>query len=290
MESAAYGPFPYSAITSRPRLTWPNGARIALWVIPNIETFALDRKMPVGRGNVPDVSAWGIRDYGNRVGVFRMMDIMARHGVRGTVALNSDCCDACPEAVEACLKLGWELMGHCESNTERLSDAGSEEAAHEIIRRTLDRIEAFSGARPTGWLGAGRQETWNTLTHLAAEGCRYTADWDNDDQPVEMDAGGTSIVALPYGAGVSDKQHFEMHHGNADDFESMVCRAFDTLYEESAESGRVAAFSLHPYIIGVPHRIGALDRALAHIMSHDGVWAATGGEIAEWFLSGQDAD
>ena len=272
---------------ARSPLKWPDGARVALMVVPNIECFALDARMPSGAGNIPDVSAWGIRDYGNRVGAFRMMDAMKRHGVPGTVALNSDCCDACPAVVEAALALDWELMGHCESNTMRLSDAASEEDACGIVRRTLDRIEAFSGVRPRGWLGAGRQETWNTLEHLAAEGCIYTPDWDNDDQPVAMDAGGRPFVGLPYGAGVSDKQHFEMHHGTPAEFETMIRSAFDTLYAESAESGRVAAFSLHPYIIGVPHRIGALDRALGHIMSHDGVWATTGGRIADWFLSGR---
>ena len=286
---STYGPFPYSALPSRPRLFWPDGARVALFVVPNIECFALNERMPAGGGNIPDVSAWGIRDYGNRVGAFRMMDVMAKHGVLGTVALNSDCCDSCPAVVEAAMSLDWELMGHCESNTRRLSDAASEEDAREIIRRTLDRIEAFSGTRPRGWLGAGRQETWDTLNHLAAEGCIYTPDWDNDDQPVLMVAGDTPVVGIPYGAGVSDKQHFELRNGSAADFECIMRDAFDVLYEESADSGRVVALSLHPYIIGVPHRIRALDRAFEYIMSHDGVWSATGSGIVDWFLSQQAA-
>ena len=176
-------------------------------------------------------------------------------------------------------------MGHCETNSVRLNEAGSEEKAHRIIRRTLDRIEAFSGRRPRGWLGAGRQETWDTLEQLSEEGVFYTADWDNDDQPVAMDVGRQPFVGLPYGCGLSDKQHFEMHNGSTEEFESKVRTAFDVLYDESAESGRVVAISLHPYIIGAPHRITALDRALSHIMSHDGVWATTGSEIASWFLS-----
>lgn len=283
---SSYGPFPFSALPARPKLTWPENARVALLVVPNVECFALNDRMPAGAGNIPDVSAWGIRDYGNRVGVFRMMDVMAKHGVRGTVALNSDCCDACPPVVEAAIALGWELMGHGETNTKRLSDAASEDEAGEMIKRTLDRIEAFSGTRPRGWLGAGRQETWGTLEQLVAEGCVYTPDWDNDDQPVLMDVAGAPFVGLPYGAGVSDKQHFELRNGSPADFDTMIRDAFDVLYAESADSGRVVAMSLHPYIIGVPHRIAALDRALDYIMSHDGVWSATGAEIADWFLSG----
>ncbi len=285
-----YGPFPYSPIIERPRLEWPDGARIAFWVIPNIEVFHLNERMPSGSGRIPDVSAWGARDYGNRVGVFRLIEVMERHGVPGTVALNSDCCDLCPQVVQACLDRGWELMGHCETNSRRLNEESSEADARAIIRRTLDRIESFSGARPVGWLGAGRQETWHTLEHLLAEGCVYTADWDNDEQPIRMHVGDQTIVGLPYGAGLSDKQHFELRLGNPDDFETMVKRAFDQLYAESSDSGRVVALSLHPYIIGVPHRIGALDRSLQYIMNHDGVWATTGRRITEWFVRSQPPD
>lgn len=285
MEPRRYGPYDYEPIIDRRPLEWPGGARVAFWVIPNIEMFALDERMPDGPGLVPDVSAWGKRDYGNRVGVFRMMEVMSRHGVRGTVALNSDVCDAHPRIVEECVRFGWELMGHCESNTCRLNEAGSEDEARRIIATTLERIERATGTRPKGWLGAGRQETWETLDALVAEGCTYVVDWDSDDQPVLMEVSGGHIVSMPYGAGVSDKQAFELHHQSADDFEKMVCRAFDVLYREGAETARVAAISLHPYIIGTPHRIGALDRALAHVRRHDGVWLATGGEIADNFLA-----
>ncbi len=283
MEPSATGPYPYEPIIDRAPLAWPDGARIAFWVVPNIEVFALDERMPDGPGKIPDVSSFGKRDYGNRVAVFRMMEVMERFGVKGTVALNSEVCDAHPRIIEECGRLAWELMGHCESNTRRLNDAGTEEEAACIIRATLDRIEQACGARPRGWLGAGRQETWNTLDVLVAEGCDYVVDWDNDDQPVMMEAAGKPIVSMPYGAGVSDLQAFNLNHFTADDFEKMTCNAFDVLYRESEESGRVAAISLHPFIIGVPHRIGALERALDHICSHDGVWLATGSQIVDHF-------
>lgn len=288
MEPRAYGPYPYSAIVDRPKLAWPGGARIAFWVVPNIEAFPLDARVPGGLDHVPDVSAWGRRDYGNRVGVFRMMETMARHGVRGTVALNSDICDIAPRIVEACLGLDWEIMGHGETNARRLNEAGSEAAAEDLICRTLERIERATGTRPRGWLGAGRLETWSTLDVLAREGCIYTADWDSDDQPVLMDVAGAPFVSLPYGAGVSDLQAFERHHFAAEDFERMIKAAFDVLYRESAESGRVVAISLHPFIVGLPHRIDALDRALAYITGHDGVWCATGSEIVAHFLDHND--
>ncbi len=289
MEPRAYGPYVYEPIVDRPPLAWPGGARVAFWAVPNIELFALDRRMPDGSGRIPDVSAWGRRDYGNRVGVFRLIEVMARHGVRGTAALNSAVCDAHPRIVEECLAAGWEFMGHCETNLGRLNEAGSEEAAAGIVDRTLDRIAEAAGTRPAGWLGAGRQETWDTLDQLVAAGCRYVADWDSDDQPVLMTLDGGTLVSLPYGAGVSDKQAIETMHYTADEFETMARRAFDVLYREGARSGRVAAVSLHPYIIGLPHRIGALDRVLAHVAAHDGVWLATGGEIAAHFLAARGA-
>ncbi len=288
MEPRPYGPYPYVAIHDRPKLTWPDGARVAFWVVPNIEVFALDEKIPGGVNHIPDVSAWGRRDYGNRVAVYRMIEVMARYGVRGTVALNSDVCDVCPEVIDKCLEHGWEMMGHCESNSRRLDGVESDEEGERVVRNTLARIEKQTGTKPRGWLGAGRQETWNTLDVLVDEGCIYTVDWDSDDQPIMMDIGGKPLVSMPYGAGVSDMQAFNRHYYTSDDFERMIKRAFDVLYRESEESGRVVAMSLHPYLIGLPHRIDALEKGLEYICSHDGVWRATGEEIVCHFLSQQD--
>ena len=108
MEPRRYGPFRYVPINRRPKLVWPNGARLAVWVIPNIEVFALDERMPGGFGKIPDVYAWSIRDYGARVGVYRIMEVLEKYGVRATVTLNSEVCDAYPETMEDAMKLGWE--------------------------------------------------------------------------------------------------------------------------------------------------------------------------------------
>jgi hypothetical protein len=120
MQPQRSGPFPYVPINRRPRISWPNGARLALWVIPNIETFPLNEPVPGGTGLAPDVINWAPRDYGNRVGIFRMMEVMARHGVRGTVALNAEVCDDYPQIIEDARALGWEFMGHNQSNARLL--------------------------------------------------------------------------------------------------------------------------------------------------------------------------
>lgn len=280
MRPGRTGPFPYSAIPRRPALRWPNGARIAVWVIPNIEFFGLDVPMPGGTGSAPDVPEWSVREYGARVGVWRIMDVLRRHGVRGTVALNADVCDAYPEVVRAAIELGWELMGHGITNTERLT-AATDEAA--VVRETFDRIERFSGRRPEGWLGPGLQETWDTLGHLADCGARYVADWVADDQPFWMELGQRRLVAVPYSQELNDKRAYDRQNRTPDQFEAAIRRQFDVLYAEGAASGRVMAIALHPYLTGYPHRIGALDGALAYVRSHPDVWLATGGEIAAAF-------
>lgn len=265
---------------ARGPLRWPNGARVAVWVVPNIECFALDEPIAGGTGKVPDVPAWSVREYGARVGVFRIMDVLRRHGVRGTVALNADVCDAYPEVVSAAVDLGWELMGHGVTNTRRLN-AVADEAA--VVRETFERIERAAGRRPVGWLSPGLQETWDTLDHLASCGAEYVADWTVDDQPIWISAAGTRLVGVPYTFELNDKPAYERLGRTAEEFSSMIRRQFDVLYAEGAASGRVMAIALHPYLSGYPHRIGALDEALAYVRSHPDVWLTTGSEIASAF-------
>ena len=128
MKAGPYGPFPYSPIIRRPRLEWPNGARLALWVVPNIEFFSLEtRPGGLGPGKIPDIPTWAIRDYGNRVGVFRLMEVLDRHEIRATVALNSDICIHHPEIIEEGEKRRWEWMGHNQSNSRRLNEVPADE-------------------------------------------------------------------------------------------------------------------------------------------------------------------
>ncbi len=288
MKPAPYGPFPYSPIITRPKLEWPNGARVALWVIPNIEFFSLAEKIPAyPNAKLPDVANWSARDYGNRIGVFRFMETFDKYGVRGTVALNSDVCLHHPIIIEEGNKRNWEWMGHNKTNTKRLTDYPEAEE-HGVIKEVLDTIGRVSGKRPVGWLGSGLTESWNSLDHLAAEGVEYVCDWTNDDQPYVMTLeSGKKILSVPYSHDINDIPAFERHNRTADEFRDMICRQFDTLYKEGAQSGRVMAIALHPYLTAKPYRIGALDAALAYIFSHKGVWNTTGSEIARHFNSQQ---
>ncbi len=283
MDPRKYGPFPYSAITERPPLKWPNGARVAVWVIPNIEFFALDERIPGELAKVPNIPAWSQRDYGNRVGVFRMAEAMTGFGIRGTVALNSDLCAEHPNIIRMAVDLKWEFMGHCESNTRVLNEVPADDERR-VIGNALDTIAKATGTRPRGWLGSGLQETWHTLDYLADGGVDYVADWVNDDQPYLMSAGGRRMVSIPYTLELNDRRIIGRQNRSAEDFEAMIRNQFDVLYREGAQSGRVMAIALHPYLIGAPHRITALERAFDYVCGHEGVWLATGSEIVDGYL------
>jgi len=288
MEPQRYGPFAYTPINRRPKLIWPDGNHVALWIVPNIETFPLSEPVPGGTGVVPDVINWAPRDYGARVGVFRLMDTMSKHGMRGTVALNSEVCADYPEIIEDALALNWEFMGHNQSNSRYLHTV-DDATGREIVAATLDQIEAATGARPKGWLSSGLQQNWTTLDALIDGDVKYVADFINDDQPYLMNVDGRQICSIPYSGEINDLPQCLRMNKSAEEFGNMICRQFDTLYRESVESGsgRVMAICLHPFIIGVPHRIGALDDALSYIFGHDGVWKATGSEIIEHYLTGE---
>jgi peptidoglycan/xylan/chitin deacetylase (PgdA/CDA1 family) len=287
MNPSRYGPFPYTPITRRPKIVWPNGARVALWVIPNIEFFPLNERMPDSPGGsgglIPDVIAWSMRDYGNRVGIYRLMEVMQRYRVRGTVALNSEICDEHPEIIDEAKRLGWELMGHNQSNVRRLNTLppGTE---REVVRATLDRISAAAGRKVAGWMGSALQETWNTLDYLAEYGCKYVADWVNDEQPYLMNVGGKRLCSIPYSTELNDKTAIEYHHVTPEEFDGMCRRQFDVLHREGERSGRVMAIAIHPYLMGVPHRIDAFESALKYVTSRPGVWLATGEEIVDHYL------
>lgn len=296
MQPRPYGPFPYWPAPKRPPIKWPNGARLAFWVIPNIEFFDLresmpgdnNERIPKDRAKIPFVYSWAHRDYGNRVAVWRVMDVMKRHGVRGTVALNSEICIHHPEIISACQALDWEFMGHGRTNAVRLNEMPPEEEP-KAIAEVFNTIKRATGKPPRGWLGSGLAETWNTLDHLVDNGCKYICDWVNDDQPYYMDIGGRPLLSMPYSWETNDVL-IKSDKLTTDAFESICKRQFDVLYREGEQTGKVMALCLHPFVIGVPHRIDMLDRVLEYICKHAGVWVTTGGEIHDYFVQHYPSD
>jgi allantoinase len=276
--------FDYSPIIDRPRLSWPNGARVAVWVIPNIEHFLFDRpstrltNLPVN----PDVLNYSWRDYGVRVGIWRMMEVMERYGVKGTVALNSDVCARYPRIIEEGKKLGWEWMGHGNNNSTLF--AGQSEAEERaLIKEVVTIISKSVGEAPRGWLSPALSETMRTLDILAENGIEYVGNWVNDDQPYPMRVKKGSMIAMPYSVEINDIPALLDLHQSPETFGQMICDQFDVLYEDGAHTGRVMSICLHPFLVGYPHRSKYFAKALHHITSRQEVWLTTGGAIVDWY-------
>ena len=261
--------FPYRAIVDAPKIAWPNGARVAVWVIPNVEQYRIEIGNPL-----PDIRNHSRKDYGNRVGIWRVMEVLARHGVRGTVAFNGEVGLHYPRIMRAMQELKWELMGHGMTNSRPLAGM-PRDAERAVILETRKVIEDH-GLKMKGWLGPGLTETFNTLDLLKEAGVEYVADWVNDDLPYRFHNG---LYSIPYSIELNDMPLFNIASISVHDFERRIRDAFDVLYAEGATNARVLGIALHPFLIGSPHRIKYLDSALAHIASHDKVWFATGEEI-----------
>jgi peptidoglycan/xylan/chitin deacetylase (PgdA/CDA1 family) len=290
MQARRYGPFPFSIISRRAPYKLPAGARVAVWVNPNVEFFGLDDVMPgvvnerVARehARVPNVRNWALRDYGNRVGLWRIMQALDNHGMRASAALNSEVFDQHPEIIEEMLKRDWELMGHGKTNALRMNEMPPE-AERETIFQIIETFKRASGKGPQGWLGPGLAETWNTLEFLHEAGVRYVCDWINDDQPYAFDLGTPPMLSVPYSVQTNDvPAYFDMKMP-VPEFERALKDQFDVLWREGETSGRVMAIAVHPFVTGQPHRIGALERALDHICQRPGVWLTTAAEIAQHY-------
>jgi len=280
--------YAYSPYNNRPKITWPNGARVAFWVAPNIEFYEThpppnpvrqDRSRPA-----PDVMFYAHRDYGNRVGVWRMMEAMDRYGVRGSVSLNVAVCDHHPEIIEACVERDWELFSHGVYNTRY--QYGMSEAHHrELIEDVIETIKKASGQKLAGWLSPALSNTEQTLDLLAEYDVLYTCDLFHDDQPQPVKVKKNKLISIPYSLEMNDiVVYHQINSSPPHQYTEVIKRQFDQLYEEGAENGTVMCIPLHPFLVGQPHRVGPFAEALEYITSHDDVWVTTGREIAEYYF------
>ena len=281
--------FAYLPITERPRLTWPNGARIAVWVCPNIEHYEflpgpIRVRDPWPRTPHPDVLGYGLKDYGNRVGLWRMFEVMDRYSIRCTVSLNLANFEHYPEIFEACERRGWDYMCHGIYNTQYLWDYPEHEE-RAFVQDCVETFRRLTGRRLAGWFSPAASNTLNTPDLVAEAGIKYFCDFYHDDQPTPLRVrGGRTLISVPYTMDLNDAVFYRYETEGAE-FARMIRDHFETVWREGAEQPRVMCVALHPYIVGQPHRIRHLERALAEILSRDGVWPATGIEIAEWYAA-----
>ncbi|MFY8055998.1 MAG: polysaccharide deacetylase family protein [Limnohabitans sp.] len=277
---------PYSAIVDRPVLKLPDNGRMLVWLIVNVEHWSIERAMPrtvlsppMGQPLLPDLPNWAWHEYGMRVGFWRLYDALNQRGIVPTMATNGIVCDSYPRIVEAALQKNWEIMGHgfVQGPMHKL------ENQQEAIASTIDTIRRFSGKAPVGWESPGLTENDHTLDCLSAAGIEYVADWVLDDQPVWLKANPKPVLSVPYTVEINDIPMMLLQHNRAEELLLRGIDQFDRLWQESADIPRVMAISVHPYVTGVPHRIGYFEKLLDHILARPGVVIKTGEQISNWY-------
>ena len=285
-DPGAYAEWPYRG---RPKITWPSGARVAFWVAPNIEFYEL--KPPVNPQRAawphpyPAVPGYSIRDWGNRVGHIRQMQLLDKYGIRGSISLSAALCDHHPEIIEMCREREWEFFSHGIYNT-RYTYGMDEAQERTMLLDSMDTIERHCGRRPAGYLAPALSHSEHTLDLFAEAGGLYTCDLFHDDQPTPVSVrSGQRFVSVPYSLELNDTIAYVVNKVEPRRYGQMIRDAFDQLWEEGAESGTVMCIPTHNYQVSCPHRMKAYEEALDYITSHANVWVTTGREIAEHYMA-----
>jgi peptidoglycan/xylan/chitin deacetylase (PgdA/CDA1 family) len=274
--------YPYSPISSRPVYDWPDGKRLAVYIGLNLEWFSfgegLGAELAPG-GPQPDVLNYAWRDYGNRVGVFRLAELFAELKLPVSLLVNAEMYRHAPQAVAAFQNT--EIIGHGRTNSERQGTL-SEAEERALIAETTEAIEKHSGQRPRGWLGPWISQSPLTPDLLQEAGYRYLLDWCHDDQPVWMRTRRGRILSIPYPQELNDNPQIAARKREGSDLADMIVDAFEVMQQESKKRPLVMGVALHAYIVGWPHRFKHLARALKHIVNEaePSVWFTTAGAIA----------
>ena len=267
---------PYTAIVDRPPLKLPNGKRMAVWFIANVEDWDISRPMPrtvlpppMGVPLLPDLPNWSWHEYGMRVGFWRISEAFQKYGV----------CENYPRIAEEALKLDWEFMGHgyLQGPMHKHDDQ------QEQINRACEAIKKFSGKKVRGWESPGLTETFNTIDCLARAGIEYVADWVLDDQPIQISTTEGPVLSVPYTVETNDITMMALQQHPSSEMFSRSKDQFDRLYIESEKSTRIMSVSLHMYLTGAPHRIKYLEEFIEYIQSHNECVIMTGEEILDWY-------
>jgi peptidoglycan/xylan/chitin deacetylase (PgdA/CDA1 family) len=278
----------YSAIAERPALRLPDGARMAVWVIVNVEEWDPEQPMPrtvitppAGGAPSPDIPNWCWHEYGNRVGFWRMLEVFDALDIPAVLAINGCAIAAFPPIVRAAVDRKWEFIGHgfTQRNMQKVADERAD------IRATREVIAKATGKLPRGWLGPGLTETWETPDLLVEEGYEYVADWVLDDQPVWLKTRTRPIVGLPYTQECNDVAMMLIQHHKASEYSERAIDQFEQIYADAERSARVMAIVIHPYIMGAPHRLKYFRRVFETIRRKGDVKFWTGAQILDWYLA-----
>jgi allantoinase len=277
----------FDPIVGRKKQTLPDGARMAVWVIVNVEEWDIQKTMPrtvltppAGGSPMPDIPNWAWHEYGNRVGFWRLLEILDTLKITAALAINGTAIKAYEPISRAAIERKWEFIGHglTQTNMQHVKNE------REDIIQTRAAIERITGRRPRGWLGPGLTETWETPDLLIEEGFDYVCDWVLDDQPVWLKTRTKPILNVPYTQECNDVAMMLIQHHAATEYRNRAIDQFNQIYSDSADSARIMALVVHPYIMGAPHRSRYFREALEHIRAHKDVVFWTGERIHDWFV------
>lgn len=291
------GLYDYWPYENRPAIRWPNGAKVAFWVAPNIEFYELDppnnpQRKPWPSPH-PSVPAYSIRDYGNRVGHMRQMALLDKYGIRGSISLSTAMCEHHPEIIAMCRERQWEFFSHGIYNT-RYTYGLSEAQEKAMIKDSIETIHRHTGQHCAGYLAPALSHSEHTMDLFAEAGHElfgdqaafYTCDLFHDDQPTPVHLrSGRKFISMPYSLEMNDTIVYAVNKVEPRQYLTMLKRHFDRLYAEGAQSGTVMCIPTHNYQVACPHRMKAFEEALDYITGHPDVWVATGREIAEHYLA-----
>jgi peptidoglycan/xylan/chitin deacetylase (PgdA/CDA1 family) len=278
-----HGRYPYSPITRRPDYSWPGRKRLAVYIGFNVEHFDFGAGLGAALGPKspePDILNYSWRDYGNRVGVWRCLELFDSLKLPVGALINTALYDYCPEVVEAHVKRGDELIGHGHTNSDRQGEL-SEEKERQLLTYCLERIRNQSKVVPRGWLSPWISESALTPDLLQETGYKYTLNWCHDDQPIELKTRRGTLWAIPYPQELNDIPAIVARQMDGRDFADMIVDNFDEMLRQSQDQPLVMGIALHPYLVGQPYRLKHLRRALQHVVKRKKAWLTTPGKIFE---------
>jgi len=272
----------------RAKISWPGGKSVAVFVSPNLEFYEIDPPANPQRKSWmrahPDVVGYGHRDYANRVGHWRMAEMMATHGFKGSVSLSVALCQHHPDVVANANALGWEFFSHGIYNT-RYSYGMDEAQEREIIEDSINTVREATGQTIKGWLAPALTHTPRTLDLIAEYGLTYTCDLYHDDQPAPVRVAKGRLISMPYSIEVNDHYGFFIYNMSPREYADTLIQQYERLAAEGAQSGTVMCIPLHSYLIGQPHRIGPFEEVLKHIAADGRAWITRAGDIADHFIA-----
>jgi peptidoglycan/xylan/chitin deacetylase (PgdA/CDA1 family) len=295
--------YDYIPLPQRLPLKWPHGARVALILTFNLETWDLtkptDKPYYAGGpailpdtlpGNVPDFPNYTWREYGQRIGIWRLFELFDALGVRASCTTNAVTFERRGAMTSAVLERGWELLAHNWEQGELLTNFANDPAQErEIILRSLAQFEAYTGRKAKGWLSSSLRGTLQTADILAEYGCIFYCDIMNDDQPFLLRTPHGPIVAVPYSNEINDFTFITRKNYTTDQFRDALIEELDVLHAEGAVTGRIMNVGLHPHVSGRAHRIRALREFIEYAKSLPDVWWPTREELASWYLANHES-